>query len=240
MKTKQIFLQIYINFHLTLLLLLLATFSSGQNKHLSIGAKGNGICFGNSADYNGIRLNLWDKNLNRINGFNISGYVNSYAFNGLSIGLLASKDTISNGIIMGGFWAEANKHNGLAVGGLHLSGVKLNGIGISGFSIIADTLNGVFVGLMQVASLIRHDSIKVINGLAVAVGGVIASEMNGVSVSWFLNMFHKQNGISLSAVNVANELHGFQFGLINYAGNNMRFLKYIPILNFNLRKKAVR
>lgn len=139
---------------------------------------------------------------------------------------------------MGGLAAKANKHIGLALAGIYLSGVKLNGVGLSGFSIKADTLNGVFVGLLQVASMIRSDSIRVINGLAVAIWGVIASELNGAAVSWFLNMFQKQNGISISAANVADELHGFQFGLINYAGNNRRFLKFTPVLNFNLRKKA--
>lgn len=69
---------------ITILLLFLTTILFGLNRHLSIGLKGNGICFGNSSDYNGIRLNLWDKNVNRINGLNISGLSKSRKLNGLT------------------------------------------------------------------------------------------------------------------------------------------------------------
>jgi len=218
-----------------------STFSTGQVRHLNVGPKGNGICFGNSADHNGIRLNLRDKrdeNVHHLNGISIAGISRCRTINGISISVLTLACKRSNGIIIGGLGVEPKNHNGIAVGGLYISGTKCNGIGIAGMSPYADTLNGVFAGLWGVMSLNKEDSIKVINGLAVGGMGVIASEMNGVSVAYFLNSFHKQKGVSIASINLTHELHGFQFGLINHAANNRRFLKWTPVFNFNLRKKS--
>jgi len=220
--------------------LLLSTILFGQNRHLSLGLKGNGICFGNSIDYNGIRLNLWDKNVDKINGLNISGLSRCRKINGFSIGLVASLDTISNGMKIGGLAVTAKKHNGLAVAGLFLAGNKFNGVGLAGLSPFADTLNGLFVGLWGVTPWSSYDTINVINGLAIGGFGVNATKMNGLSLAFLLNLFKKQNGISISCFNSADELHGFQFGLLNYAGNNKRLFRWTPFFNFNLRKKASR
>jgi hypothetical protein len=238
---------------LTISLLFLTTILLGQNRHLSLGLKKNGICFGNSADYNGIRLNLWDKNVNSINGVNISGFSESKKSNGLSISIVGSSDSISNGLKIGGLvtWAqrhngialaglllEGQKYNGIAVAGLFSTGQKYNGIGLSGLSPFGDTLNGLFVGLFGVVSWNAGDTIKVINGIAIGGTGVFSLKINGLAISLLQNSFDKQNGVSISCINKAKELHGFQFGLLNYAGNNRRLFRWTPFINFNLRKNA--
>jgi len=225
---------------LTISLLFLTTILFGQNRHLSLGLNGNGICFGNSSKYNGLRLNLWDKNVNSINGLNISGLSKSRKSNGLSIGIVASLDTISNGLKIGGLATYAKRHNGIALSGLFLAGEKYNGIGLSGLSPFADTLNGLFVGLWGVTPWSRYDTIKVINGIAIGGLVVSSSKINGIAIAFLRNSFDKQNGVSISCFNGAEELHGFQFGLLNYAGNNRRLFRWTPFINFNLRKNASR
>lgn len=208
----------------------------GQNRHFMLGPKGNGICLGNSISNNGVRLNLIDTNSDKINGLNLSGYSESKNLNGISVGLLVSAGTISNGIEIGGVTAKSTKHNGFALGGFGVTGNKLNGVGLAGLFINADTLNGLFIGSFGVISFYSSDTIRVINGLAVG-GGVIAGNMNGVSIAYFLNKFDNQRGISIGGINLSKELHGFQFGLINCALNNKRFFRWVPLVNFNLRKK---
>ena len=223
---------------LIILSIFLSPILIGQNNHLSLGHKGNGICFGNSSKYNGIRLNGWDKNVQNINGINISGFCNSIKINGISIGIIASLDSISNGLKIGGLATYAEHHNGIALSGLILGGSKFNGIGFAGISPFADTLNGVFVGLYGITPLSSYDSIKIINGLAIGGLGITSSKMNGLAISCLTNVFDKQNGVSISFFNRAEELYGFQFGLLNYAGNNRRIFRWIPLLNFNFRKKS--
>jgi hypothetical protein len=76
----------------------------------------------------------------------------------------------------------------------------------------------------------------VINGVAIGMLDVAARKMNGFSVSLIVSRFDKVNGVSISGINKSEELHGFQFGLINYAGNNKPIFKWIPLVNFNLKK----
>jgi hypothetical protein len=196
----------------------------GQNRHFCLGYECNGICFGNSENCNGIRLNAWDNNVNNINGISISGFCDGKINNGLTIGLIAS---------------SSNKHNGIAISGLILQASKLNGIGASMIT-FGDTLNGVFIGLYGVAHLNVDDNIKVINGVVFGTWGVRALKMNGLSIGIVQNKFDIQNGVSISIYNKTKELHGFQFGLINYAGNNRRIFRWTPFFNFNLNKKANR
>lgn len=221
---------------LFIIFVLISSFLCGQNGHLSFGIKENGICIGNSINYNGLRLNLWDKNANRINGLNISGYTEHNKSNGISIGILVSGDSVSNGIEIGGFAIKSKKHNGLALAVFGLNGTKLNGVGIGGLHAYADTLNGLFAGAFSVSAKSSEDSLGIINGVAVG-GGVLTSKINGVSIGILANISDIQTGISIGAVNLTKELHGVQFGLINFAFNNRRF-RWTPFLNFNFRKRS--
>ena len=222
----------------SILIIILALFSSslfGQNKYLSLGTVENGICFSQAINYNGIRINLSDRNNFGKNDLSFSGFSARNHMNGISFAFLISGDSVSNGLKIGGVVARANKHNGLAIGGLGLTCNKLNGVGISGWNVSGDTLNGLFIGAFGVASF--HGTIRVINGFAIGLG-VVAGTMDGVSVALFSNIFDKQEGVAVSAINLAKELHGFQFGLINCALNNRKFFRWTPLFNFNLRKKS--
>lgn len=212
----------------------------GQNRSLNIGFNNNGLSFGNSKKNNGLRLNLWDKNVDAINGLNISGLSGSAKTNGLSIGLIANSDSTVNGISIAGLAGVSKKINGIAIGGIGVVSDKINGFGISGLGIVGDTLNGLFCSYLGYYVL-KKDSINRINGVTLGIlSGSIAKDFNGLSIGILFNEYSKQNGIAIAAYNKTTELHGFQFGLLNYAGNNKKLFRWLPFVNFNLRKKADR
>lgn len=212
----------------------------GQNRHLNIGSKNNGLILGNSKRNNGLRLNFWDKDVDTINGINISGLSNSSRTNGLSIGLIANFDSTINGMSIAGLTGISKKINGIAIGGIGMVSGKINGLGISGLGVVGDTLNGLFCSYLGYYYL-KRDSTNRINGVTLGIlSGSIAKDFNGLSVGIVFNDYIKQNGIAIAAFNKASELHGFQFGLLNYAGNNKKLFRWLPLLNFNLRKRACR
>lgn len=212
----------------------------GQNRYLSIGLKKCGIGIGNAAVYNGLRLNLWDKNARQLNGINISALSRIEKVNGISLGLLVSADSNSNGIKVGGLYAHATgTHNGLALSCIGIGGKKFNGLGLSGW-ISADTLNGVFAGWIGPGIIMPEasDSILLINGLTGGLVGNCAVEMNGLALGFIINAFIKQTGMAVAVINSAEELHGIQFGLINRAANNRKLFRWTPFVNFNFRKNS--
>jgi hypothetical protein len=63
-------------------------------------------------------------------------------------------------------------------------------------------------------------------------GGMIrAEELTGFAASAYNRFDFDQHGISIGIVNIAHYLNGVQIGLINYAGNQRRGLKLLPIIN---------
>jgi hypothetical protein len=214
---------------------------------LCIGLHENGICVGNSSKCNGIKLNLWDKAsmkpiwhqiLKRMNGINLTFFSNATYLNGISLGLFGSNDSICNGLKISGLINVSHKMNGIAIGGLGVGAIKINGIGVGGWEAGGDTSNGLFLCYIGNAG---SDTItnKLINGLKIGFFfGVSANKINGIAIGGIHNRFHIQNGISISCFNKANELHGVQFGILNYAGNNKKIFRWMPLLNFHLRRKV--
>jgi|WetSurMetagenome_2_1015567.scaffolds.fasta_scaffold618445_1 hypothetical protein len=219
-----------IRINLTVIIVLLINcFVQGQNdtkanRYLSIGTKTAGICFGNSNIYNGIRFNLWDKGLGikeneakLINGINVSFSVNSKVSNGIQLcGLVSNSETI-NGISIAPTSHNARKINGFA----------------SSFWINSDTLNGLFIGFGVAASepIISN---KVIDGVAVGIMTVGAEKVKGATICMFWCYSKEQCGLSIAGYNRTEYLHGLQIGLLNYAGNNPKLLRRLPLLNFHL------
>lgn len=187
-----------------------------KNKYLSLGSKTSGISFGNSSKYNGVRLNLFDKETERINGINIS---------------ILSRTEMTNGVQIGGLATHTKKLNGLSIAPVWQTSKKLNGLGIS-FGIDSDTLNGVFAGFAIAPPNANIDN-RVINGFAMGVF-VGAEKVKGLAIGLFHSYSKEQVGISVSVFNRTEELRGLQIGLLNYAGNNPKLLKWIPLINFHI------
>ena len=212
-----------------------------KTKYLSLGTRSSGICFGNSIKYDGIRLNLWDKEFERenssgrINGINISFRISNNVSNGVEFGILsANSEKVSNGIQLSVIAATSNKVNGIALGLLGVHSNKINGTAIGGFyGVNADTLNGMFFGISGVGSSDKRTPNKIINGFAMGLLVVGAEQVNGMSCALAHCYSKQQNGISIAIYNRTENLHGLQLGLLNYARNNPKLIKWMPIMNFH-------
>lgn len=213
---------------LLLLLLSQANLFFGQNKHISLGKNDNGLCFGNSADYNGIRFNLWDRDANHFSGLNISGMTRFDKSNGISIGIVGAADVAANGIVIGGLAVAGEKINGVAAGAaVHAD--QFNGMGI-GILIVVDNMNGFFAGVIGLGE--ANSDKGLIKGVAISTA-IISSEIWGVAIGTAGTEFQKVRGVTVGFYNSANELHGLQLGVINHAANNKGLFKWTPILNFH-------
>jgi hypothetical protein len=221
------------------ILLVLSIVAYGQNKHMTIGLKENGICFGNSKTNSGLRFNYKDQNVNNLNGVNLAVVSKSKVSNGITFGLVANRDSISNGVLINGLVGNSYKINGIVISGIGQGANKINGVGIGGLAIVGDTLNGLFISPIGMTYW-NTEQIKLVNGLAFGlIIGSNTKKMNGLSLSLFNNNCDTLNGVAISMINKTKELHGIQLGLWNVAANN-RIFKRMPILNFNFRKMPSR
>lgn len=184
-----------------------------------------------------INLGIGGMLTGRMNGISIGGLlVGAGEINGVSAsGLLNMMEGGDmNGMIMSGLFTmgegNGSHMNGLAVSGLFTgTDGEINGVVLSPTVYSASRINGFSFG----PGVIWSDSI--VNGLAVSAGYVKADQMNGVSVSGFSNT-KVAKGISIGVFNKTKELHGLQLGLINYAGNNPKLFRTLPLINIHLGK----
>jgi hypothetical protein len=57
--------------------------------------------------------------------------------------------------------------------------------------------------------------------------------LTGLSLSPVNHVRGRQRGLTIGLFNYATHLSGAQLGLLNYAGNNPRFLRLLPGLNLS-------
>jgi hypothetical protein len=220
----------------------------GQNKSFRLGYKHNGFVVGNSKRTNGVRLNLWDKEAERINGINLSARSGVRKMNGMSFGLILNTDTINNGVKIAGLANRSHIMNGISVGGLITVAEKINGVGIGGLLTFADTMNGVFISGFGAFNL-SSDFINVVNGLSLGMfndaekfNGLAAGfqsrldTMRGISIGLVYNESKDVSGIQFGMLNQTTELRGIQIGLWNVAQNKKHF-RQTPFINFDFRRR---
>ena len=99
-------------------------------------------------------------------------------------------------------------------------------------------MNGLFFGGLGVAGRTPKMPIKVINGAAAGLLAVGAEKISGVMISPIWVYSNKQYGVSIAGFNKTENLHGVQFGLLNYAGNNRKLFRWLPLINFNFSKQS--
>lgn len=105
-----------------------------------------------------------------------------------------------------------------------LSGVTVTGLGV----VAEEALTGVTVSGLGVVSD------RVIQGLAAALLKVDTRDLRGVSVAGWTRVRRSQQGLSIALFNQAEELHGVQLGLLNFAGNNHGLARWMPLVNLHL------
>ncbi len=235
--------------------------TSLHKNYLSLVRKKWGICFGNSSNYNGLRFNITDHSVQRINGLNLA-LLCSYARinNGFTFSLCASKDVILNGLSFASFYNRGHKRTGAVfsfgiiatdkVQGLMVAGfigiskkvtgaavsfilatTKITGCAVS-FEQFSDTLKGAFASLaiMGTGKTSSH-----LTGVAGALFGIAIDRVKGFTVACF-NFSKEHTGISIGAVNRTKKLNGIQFGFLNYAGNNPKAFRFLPLINMHFGK----
>jgi len=162
------------------------TLSNG--KALNFPFKKYGISIGNSHEFTGIRINLADENVKRINGLNVTFWLKhakniNATVNGISLGVIptaGSMQYINLGLIGVG---TSHNLNGVSICGMVVgSGGNINGLSISGLITMADDNSGIISGIA--ISAIGVSAHVAVNGLAVggfAVG--TSGNFNGVASS---------------------------------------------------------
>lgn len=211
----------------------LSIFSQGLN----IPARNWGLSFGNSTRFDGIRFNLIDKDIDKINGINFNAWGakddsrHTGTVNGISIGIPAAMGTnYRNGINIGIFGAGARQDmNGINIGGLgvgagnNLKGINIGllgvgagndlyGINLGGLGAGAgNDVKGFTVGILGAGA--GNDMMGVnIGGLGVGAGGdVVGLSFGGLAVGSGGSV----KGISMSILAVGS---GEQVAGISLAG----------------------
>ncbi|SHN36740.1 LA_2272 family surface repeat-containing protein [Chitinophaga sp. CF418] len=222
-------------FTMLLPILAFAETDSLPAKYLSLGSKRAGFCFGNSPVFTGFRFNGLNKNVRRLNGFDLA-LVNldqKGASNGISLAVGANTQHKNNGLAAGGLVNAIDHENGIMLGLLYNVGDRLNGMGASVF-FACDTVNGLAIGVGGVGRR-GMDSLGAINGVAIAFAGTITGTMNGLAVS-LENVSDKHRGLAVGVYNNTKRLKGIQIGLYNIALNNPKGLRRLPLINMHFGK----
>ena len=163
------------------------------------------------------------------NGISFAAYQCPKKVDGLSLSLLGSEISQSTGISINGIYSGGS-HNGLSINGICNNNVQNNGVSIALLN-IGDFYSGLTIGGFTNYARQR------IQGLSFATFYNNSPEQKGIALSLLHNSFNEQSGVAISVFNKAEELHGFQFGLLNFAGNNRKLFQWLPFFNFNLRKR---
>ncbi len=136
-------------------LLLVSSFTNIRAQSLGIPSSRWGISFGNSKNFTGLRFNMMDNDIEKINGINITFWKPrnehiSGTVNGLSLGIMPSAANL-HGIQLGIAGVGAGKDmKGISIGLLGAgSGGDMIGINIGGLGAGAGaTMGGVNIGLL--------------------------------------------------------------------------------------------
>ncbi|MDR3627969.1 MAG: hypothetical protein P4L45_14090, partial [Ignavibacteriaceae bacterium] len=114
------------------------------NSSFNLGYNNDGICFGNSARHNGIRLNIVDCGVKEVKGINITFWkgeektLEDFRMSGISIGAMPCVGS-STGIAIGIAGVVAKQQlSGVNIGGLALvSGGSITGINFGGLACVS-------------------------------------------------------------------------------------------------------
>lgn len=153
--------------------------------------------------------------------------------NGFSIGgILVGSGGNINGLCLSGLATMADGDNS-EISGLVISGIgigvhkAINGLAFGGFAVGTDgNINGIASSLTYISA---GNNFK---GLAVTAGYLNSEIFSGAAIAGYTKTT-QMNGLSFALFNRTKELHGVQLGLLNFAANNPKWLKLIPLINFH-------
>lgn len=216
---------------LSALLVLLFIVNAAFPQGFGIPSKRGGIGFGNLSKFTGIRFNFKDRNVERINGINVTIWQTkddsdqTGTVNGLSLGLpMSMGHATQNGINLGLFGVASTENlNGINIGGLGAgAGQSMNGFNFGGLGIgTGQDLKGINIGVLGAGAGGRVVGIN-IGGLGIGAGGSLSGfSFGGIGVGSGGNV----SGICIAGVGVGagGSLTGFSAALVGIgAGEKVR------------------
>ncbi len=205
-------------------IVLLFTSIISYSQGVGIPSKKGGIGFGNVPSFIGVRFNFIDKNVEKINGINVTMWQakeegnQTGTVNGISLGLpLALGTANKNGIGIGIFGVGATKNlSGLNIGGLGVgAGRNITGINVGGLGIgSGGNLKGINIGGIGAGAGGNVVGIN-IGGLGIGAGGNLSGfnfgglgvgggeNVSGITIGGFgLGAGKNLKGISIGGLGV--------------------------------------
>jgi hypothetical protein len=150
---------------------------------LNLGVRCSGLSFGNSHWWNGLRFNALDRDVERINGINVTFWRHEdndrAEYNGLSVGVVPDGGSF-RGLTIGIGGAVADHgFTGLNIGGLGLiSNGTVTGVNVAGLGLVANgSLTGINIG--GLGAVAEGDMLGINLG---GLGAVSSGSIAGISV----------------------------------------------------------
>ena len=232
----------FIGIFLTLCFLNLHITEISQAQSLDLSLKGYGISFGNSKNFNGLRLNLRDSQVEEINGLNFTLWranENERAtVRGISVGLSPEAGNL-HGLMIGGLGVAADKQlEGISLGllgvgaGRSVKGITIGGLGAgSGEDITGIAIGGLGAGAGRSIKGITIGGLGAGSGedmTGITIGGLGAGagrNLKGLTVGLLgAGAGHDIVGVTLGglAAGAGGNITGLTLGLIGVgAGENV-------------------
>jgi len=183
--------------------------------------------------------------------------------NGITISPCAAVDKKMNGVSIGGLFAGGGTVNGAAISGLAAGGDQtngaliapiaigsVNGVGL-GMGLLTDDIKGVGLSMFHLTTgpsdglfatlyyfskpLDAGQTFNSLKGVVVAGWWTNICDVRGVTIAP-INYAGRDAGLAVGGINATKELHGVQLGFLNYAGNNPKALRLLPLINMHLRR----
>jgi len=182
---------------------------------LDLAVKNYGVSFGNSKNFNGLRVNFSDREVEKINGVNVTFW---RAKNNM--------EAVVNGVSLGLIRPEAAYLNGIQIGGLGVGAAKCIKIkGIKRITITAEnisehlrgSISGITIGGLYCYSL-RNITGITIGGLgAIAIGNINGITFSGIGTITGGNI----TGITFSGIGTfaGGNITGFTLALLGAGAN---------------------
>jgi hypothetical protein len=195
--------------------------ATAQSLDLAVGDYG--LSFGNSKRFTGIRVNVVDRDVERVNGLNITlwtpGPSPEAQFNGFALALIGTKAREIKGIALSGIGVNARESIRGGAAGL--------------FGVAAGDATGIVAGLFTTNVRSRVRGVEVagiwtspterIEGLAASAGSVLADHVRGVSVGLFSTARESQFGLAFGVGGFfARRMDGLGVGGFGGGGEKLR------------------
>jgi len=209
---------------LSIALLILLETHTARAQSLDIALDGYGLSIGNSSRFTGLRINAVDRQVERINGLNLTlwnpGKNPDAVYNGMTLGLIGTKARRIHGIALSGIGVNAREHiRGIAAGTLGVGAGSLTGVAAGLILVdVKQRLRGVAIAGAWTGQSQR------LEGLALSPGVAMAKSVRGATIGGlFAGGGQSLTGLALSPGGFYSaRLRGGGIGGLGGGGEDLR------------------